>query len=199
MTTTRTGEINLKVWLSLGMGIITVLVLAVALGLLSQDGQNVAGRPPDGSPIPTGGTGSQPASTDGPDSTDNGPDATAPGTAPSVPGTAVLAAANRACRDELPEILALAERADTVADAGDLRGAAARLNRTITELAQLAETSRRWDPTLDLGRDAIQLWDSAAAGEPDAATYDRRRRAGLDLVSRMQVEMAGLGATGCAG
>jgi hypothetical protein len=185
MTTTRTGEINLKVWLSLGMGIITLLVLAVALGLLSQGAPQDSANPPlTGSPLPTWAGSLPPSTGQGPDS--------------SVPGSAVLAAANRACRGELPVVLALAERADTVADAGELRRAAARLNRVITELAQLADPGQRWDPTLDLGRDAIQLWESAAAGDADAATYDRRRRAGLDLASRMEVEMAGLGATRCA-
>lgn len=109
---------------------------------------------------------------------------------------AAVAAANRACDRDLPVVLGLAEGADV----GDLRVATDRLNRAITELTRITDRtgSRRWAPTLDLGRVAVQQWESVTAGDPDAATYEQARRSGVGLVGRMRTELAELGAVRCA-
>jgi hypothetical protein len=175
MTNGGNRPIRLHIWLSVGLSVVTVLVLAVALGLVRQSS----------SPAPSSG--------------EPGPAATASTAAPS---SEVIDRADRICRAILPDVLAQARRATTVARADELAEAARQLIRPLQDLADAvereteSETESGWPAALVLGRGVLVRWQAAVQNKDDA--YARERRAGLELARRWQADMARLGATVCA-
>ncbi len=188
MTTRGEARIGLKAWMSLGMALITLLVLAVAAGLLSQSSspQSSDPFPIDRASIPVDGTGG--------------------GVIPSrPPDRSALEVAKRVCRRDLPAVLATARLADTPAEADDLKRAADRLSRAIDDLAgsdksdssNSSNQDERWDAALAPGRQAVKDWRSAARPSSDAASYERLRLSGLREMGFMQTRLADLGAIPC--
>jgi hypothetical protein len=180
MTPTRQAGLGLRVWMSLGMGLITLLFVAVAFGLLSQSSSpQASGGPPDTTP------------------SIGEPDPGEPG-----PGESALAAAERLCRRDLPAVLASASRADTPADAEDLAAAADRLYRAITAVTDAAVTDAdaadaRWPAALLPGVTAVDQWSAGARAAPQESAYDQGRRNGIRNAQRMRAELAALGVPGC--
>lgn len=181
MTPTRPAGLGLRVWMSLGMALVTLLILAVALGLLSQTSAppTATGPPRETatSPLPRPGTG-------------------AGGSGAPPTDMSAIVVAGLLCQ-ELPAALAAAARADTPAEAGDLAGAAALLSQGINAVAEEADGDERWTAALAPGRTAVDQWKLAAGTPLQQPAYDRGRRSGIQQAQRMQVRLAALGVTDC--
>jgi hypothetical protein len=182
--------------MSMGMAVVTVLVLAVAFGLLSQDSSN----PSASEPFPTVGS-SAPSDggvfpTDDGFPTDNAPTvAESPG---STPGDLTArSAAVRLCRAELPSALATARLATVTTDSDALRATTTNLEQAIAALADAAEGERRWAPALRSGRAAVAQWTYAVRAAPQEFGYQRGRAAGIKQAERMQRQLAAVGIRDC--
>jgi hypothetical protein len=179
MTNTEAGRgPALKAWLSAGMTTLTLLVLAVSCGLLSQTTDQRrpadAGRPP---PVVT-----PPADTSsaGPE-----PAPTASGAPPSA-GLVLAVGAARLC-GSLPAVMAHVAAASRPADAARLIRAASLLDQAITRARRVAvPASRRsdWNRALSAGTRALVVWRSVT---PDLApsVYATARQRGIAEVWEM--------------
>jgi hypothetical protein len=176
MTPTRQAGLGLRLWMSLGMGLITLLFLTVAFGLLSQS--------------------SSPSASQGPPDTTTGPTAV-PSVGGSADGGSALAAAERLCRRDLPAALTQASRAETPADAEDLAAAAGLLSRAIAAVAITDAADARWRAALAPGVTAVDQWSASARTGLQQSAFDQGRRNGIRNAQRMRAELSDLGVPGC--
>jgi hypothetical protein len=181
MTPTRPAGLGLRVWMSLGMALITLLILAVALGLLSQ-----SSAPPTATAPPRE------------TATSSLPGTRAGGSGAPPTDMSAIVVAGLLCQ-KLPAALTAAAQADTPAEAGELAGAAALLSQGINAVADAAsaEDDERWTAALAPGRTAVDQWKLAAGTPLQQPAYDRGRRSGIRQAQRMQARLAALGVTDC--
>jgi hypothetical protein len=180
----RPATIGLQTWLSFAIGLLTILVLLVATGILSQRG----GRNPGSTALPT------PVATKSTERSTPRPTGTSPG---SPPPQSPVNAANQACTGWITSAAVLAGSADHPKDADELAAAVDSLNRGIRLIEADAE-GPAWARSLDQGRSAIHQWQLAIARAGNATFYQAHRQAGLTNLTQMTKSLARLGADQCA-
>jgi hypothetical protein len=181
----RTATIGLQTWLSFAIGLLTILVLLVATGILSQRGNPSAQPPPRTSPgaTPSTATGS-PQPTDTPSG--------------SPPPQSPVDAANQACTGWITSAAVLAGNADQPQDADELAAAIDSLNSGIRLIDEAGDGEPAWARSLNQGRSAIHQWQLAIARAENATFYAAHRAAGLTNLTQMTKSLARLGADQCA-